>query len=122
MGSKVREAARREGLEVSAYLRDAAEARLRQSEPNRWLTETELLERINIGFSEEFWNRFRTLAKKGSAGTLTTEEHQEMISYTDQTELRDAERLSYLIELSKRRGVTVQSLMAKLGLKPVSFD
>jgi hypothetical protein len=28
----------------------------------------------------------------------------------------------YLIELSKRRGVSVQSLMAELGLHPVSSD
>ncbi len=122
MELKMREVAQAEGLDVSALVRETMTARLRQYDPSRALTETELLTRINRGFPETFWNRFRDLVAKLKSGSLTLEEQKELISHTDQTENRDAERLVYLLELSKRRGMTVPALMEQLGLRPVSLD
>ena len=121
--ARVYEAAEAEGLDVSVFMRETLEARVRQYDPSRPLTESDLLLRINrTGFPEAFWNRYRELVAKLSAGTLTLEEHREFSEYTDQTENKDAERLLYLVELSKQRGITVQELMTQLGLHPVSFD
>ncbi len=121
--SKVREVAQAEGLDISVLVRETLEARVRQYDPARPLTESDLLLRINrTGFSEAFWNRYGELVAKLNTGILTPEEQTEFSEYTDQTENRDAERLPYLIELSKRRGITVQELMTQLGLHPVSFD
>ena len=121
--SKVREAARSEGVDVSAYLREAAEARLLHFDPARKLTETELLERINLcSFPENFWSRFRALVAKSKRETLTLKEQQELIEHTSQTESRDAERLPYLAELAKRRGITIQAVFTELGLHPAGFD
>ena len=87
------------------------------------MTEAELLLRINqSGFPETFWNRFRVLVAKRTAGMLTLEEQQELLWHTEQTENRDAERLPYLFQLADRRGVTVQALMTQLGLSPAPFD
>ena len=115
--AKVREVAQAEGLDAVAFVREATEARLRQHDPSRSLTETDLLARINRGFPETFWNRFRTLAAKCDAGTLTPEEQQEFVAQTDQTENRDAQRLMYLAELAQRRGITLKALVTSLCRK-----
>lgn len=121
--SQVREVAQSEGLDVSALVRETLESRVRQYDPSQPLTESDLLMRINrTGFPEAFWNRYHELVAKLNAGALTPEEQTEFSDYTDQTENKDAERLFYLIELSKRRGLTVQELMTQLGLHPVSSD
>jgi len=41
---------------------------------------------------------------------------------SDRTEARSVERLQCLLELSKRRGKSVQGLMAEMGIRPVSLD
>ena len=121
--SQVREAAQAEGVEISALMSEAVQAYVRQHDPARPLTEAELLMRINrSGFPEMFWDRFRALAVKRHAGTLTLEEQKELLWHTEQTENRDAERLPYLFQLAERRGVSVQALMTQLGLHPVPFD
>jgi len=120
---KVREVASAEGLDVMAFLREMTEAGLRHYDPARPLTEVDLLARINrSGFSAAFWDRFRILAAKRQANTLTPEEQTELLWHTEQTENRDAERLPYLFQLAERRGVTVQVLMTQLGLSPVPFE
>ena len=122
METKMQEVAQAEGLDVPELVRETMTARLRQYDPSRPLTESELLARINRGFPETFWNRFRVLVAKRENGSLTLEEQKELISHSDQTENRDAERLTYLIELSARRGMTVQALIGQLGLHPVSLE
>lgn len=120
---KVREVAQAEGVDVSALVRETLEIRVRQYDSARPLTESELLIRINrSGFSEAFWEHFRALAAKREAGTLTPEEHKELLWHTEQTENRDAERLPYLFQLAALRGMTVQALMTQLRLHPVPFD
>lgn len=121
--SKVREVAQAEGLEVSALMREAVEARVRQYDPARPLTESDLLLRINrLVFSEAFWNRYRELVAKLNAGTLTPNEQADLFAHTDQTENRDAERLPYLVALARLHGITVEQVITQLGLRPVSFN
>ena len=121
--SHVREVAQAEGVEVSVLISEAAQAYVRQHDPARPLTESELLMRINrTGFPETFWDRFRILVSKRTSGVLTPEEQQELLWHTEQTENHDALRLPYLFQLAERRGVTVQALMTQLGLSPVPFD
>ena len=83
------------------------------------MSDTALIAEITKGFPEKFWRRFRALATKRDAGTLTPDEREELIAHSDRTEFRDAERLTYLAELSRRRGVPVRALMDELGLRPV---
>lgn len=120
---KVHEIASAEGLDVSAFMREVVEARVRQYDSARPLTESDLLIRINrLVFPEAFWNRYRELVAKLNAGTLTPDEQEDLFAHTDQTENRDAERLSYLVALAELRGVTVQQVITQLGLRPVSFE
>ena len=120
---KIHEIASAEGLDVSAFMREVVEARVRQYDSARPLTESDLLIRINrLVFPEAFWNRYRELVAKLNAGTLTPDEQEDLFAHTDQTENRDAERLSYLVALAELRGVTVQQVITQLGLRPVSFE
>ncbi len=120
--SKVREVARAEGMDVSALVRETMEARLRQYDPARSLTEADLLARINKGFSEAFWNRYRQLITKRRAETMTPQEQQEAIGMSDQLEAWRVERLQYLIKLAEIRHTSVDALMQELGLHPTSIE
>jgi hypothetical protein len=111
----VQEVAQAEGLDVSALVRETLEARP--------LTESDLLLRINrLVFPEAFWKRYRELVAQLNAGTLMPDEQADLFAHTKQTENQDAERLQCLLELSKRRGKSVQELMAEMDIRPVSLD
>lgn len=118
----MREAAEAEGMDTAAYVRETMAARLPFPAAPASMTERELLEEINKGFSEAFWERFRVLVRRREAGTMTVSEQQEAIRMSDRTEARAVERLQCLIELSKRRGKSVHQLMTEMGIHPVRVD
>jgi hypothetical protein len=120
--AQVREAAEAEGVDVSTFLREAAEAHLRQYDPALPLTDSELLARINRGFPETFWNRYRKLIAKRRAETLARKEQQELIGMSDQLEAWRVERLQYLIKLAQLRQTTVNVLMQDLGIRPTVVE
>jgi hypothetical protein len=80
--------------------------------------ESELLMKINEGLPEEVWERYDKLVVKCREGTLTPDEHKELISITDDMENLSAQRIKYLVELAQIRNTTVPELMDSLGIKP----
>ncbi len=122
MEAQVREAAEAEGVDAATFLREAAEAHLRQHDPARLLTDSELLARINRGFPEAFWNRYRKLVARRRAETLTRKEQQELIGMSDQLEAMRVERLQYLMKLAQRRQTAVDALMTELDLRPTAVE
>lgn len=122
MEGRVREVAQAEGVDVSALLREATEARLRQYDPARTLTEGALLARISRGFPETFWNRYRRLIARRRAETLTRKEQQELIGMSDQMEAWRVERLQYLIKLAEIRQTSLDALIQELGLRPTPVE
>lgn len=120
--SRMREAAEAEGVDTSTYVSGAMAALLPFPAAPASMTERELVEETNRGFSEAFWERFRTLVRRRQAETMTREEQQEAIRMTDQTEARAVERLQCLIELAKRRDTSVRQLMTEMGIRPVRVD
>jgi hypothetical protein len=84
--------------------------------------ETELLLKINQGLPPAMQQRLNELIDKRQSHTITQDELEELIQLTDQVELFDAERLKHLIELAHLRGVTLDELIKKLGLKPIPHD
>lgn len=85
-------------------------------------SETELLARINQGLPQASRTLLNGLIKKRQAHTITDNELQELIQLTNQIELRDAERLKDLLELSHLRDVPLDELIKQLGLKPHPHD
>ena len=120
--ARVHEAAEAEGVDTAADVSEAMTASHLFPAVPASLTGTELVEEINRGFSEAFWERFRYLVRCRRAETMTPAEQKEAISMSDQTEARSVERLQCLLELSERRGTSVQELMAELDIRPVSLD
>lgn len=115
---QVRQAAAAEGVDAATFLRQAAEARLRLCPPDRPPAEADLLEKINQGFPEEFWERYHRLDARRRAQMLTRKEQQELIGLTDQMEARRAERLTHVLELARLRGTTLDAVLDQLGLRP----
>lgn len=120
--ARIHKAAEAEGIDMAAYVRETMTARLPLPTAPASMTEKELMEEINRGFPEAFWKRFRVLVRRRQAETMTPAEQQEAIGMSDRTEARAVERLQCLLELSKRRGKSVQKLMAEMGIRPVRVD
>jgi hypothetical protein len=81
--------------------------------------ETALMQTITEGLPEAFWTRYRHLISLREQETLTEPELGELITCSDRVEHLTARRVEALVELASLRGLTVQTLLAELDLKPV---
>jgi hypothetical protein len=79
--------------------------------------EAELLRIVYRDKRPGFRERYDELMAKRRAESLSTEEHEELLRLTDESEAFDAERLFALGELSQLRETTLPALMKDLGLK-----
>lgn len=113
--TQVHLAAASEGVDVSTYVYETLAPRLRPSPAA--MSEEELIVKAREDFPQAFWDRFAALAAKRDVGALTPEEWREYTSCAERTEVQDAERLRYLIEISRRRGCSPVSLIRELGLR-----
>jgi hypothetical protein len=84
--------------------------------------EARLLEAINQGFPNHFWDRYRTLVDKRRAESLTESEHAELIALYDQIEIAHAKRLEHVIELARLRNVSPKDVMRQLGLGNPGYE
>ena len=83
--------------------------------------EAELLQKINRGIPLVVQERFDELNAKRRAETLTPAEHQELLKLIEQIEQTDAERVQYLAELARLRGVPIRMLMSQLGIRRPAY-
>lgn len=79
-------------------------------------TESELLMKINHGVEQSRRERYHALNQKLHDDDITQAEHQELLEIINQIELADAERIRAMIELSQLRDISVDALMAQLGI------
>jgi hypothetical protein len=79
--------------------------------------EAELLQQINRGVAMAVRQRYTLLNEKLLDKTLTPEEEQEFGHLVDQIEQADVERLQNLIELAQLRNLSLDALMAQLGIQ-----
>jgi hypothetical protein len=86
------------------------------------MNESALLQKINEGFSEAFWQRYRSLIAQRNTETFSAEEREELIGLSDQIEARNLERTEHLIALAEYRGVPLQELVQQLGLRPTAVE
>lgn len=78
--------------------------------------ETELLMKINEGFSSTKWLRLVELDEQMEISDLTESEAAESMALAQELEAYTVERLKHLKKLAEIRGVPVESLMKDLGL------
>ena len=119
--------AAQEGLAPDRFVLDALEERLYkrragQDVPHLSKEESELMQRINEGLSEETWLRYHDLVSQRKAGTLTQEQHQELILLSDQVEMDYAQRLGLVLELARLRGTSLEAQMKTLGIPQYTYE
>jgi len=123
--------------ELQAWLHEESVARQTSEEDvvvreleSRWATaqnqagrlsaaESSLLQRINEGFSEEFWLRFRELREQLEAETLTEADREEFLRSNDAVEAKNVERMEALLQLARLRGTSLPEVMRQLGIGPI---
>jgi len=79
--------------------------------------EAELLLKINQGIPSDTQKHYEELIAKRESETLTTVEHTELLHLTDHIEKLQAQRIEYLAELARLRGIALTALMANLGIQ-----
>jgi hypothetical protein len=83
--------------------------------------ESELLLKINRGLSKEMQQRCNLLNTKRHAGTLTPEEHAELLQLNEQIEYMEAKCVGDLAELALLRKTTAPLLMCELGIRSPTY-
>jgi hypothetical protein len=110
---KLRKFSTQKGLNLEQFVAELIKEHL----DTRLTEEEELLEKIQQGIAIEKWQKYHELKEKRIAETLTTEEYQELNSIYNAIEEANAERMLYLVQLSKLRNIPVRQLMEDLGIK-----
>jgi hypothetical protein len=83
--------------------------------------EAALLQQINRSLSQIEWQRYYELVAKRKAETLTPAEQDELIALSDAIEAANVKRMEALTQLARLRKTTMRTLIAELGLKPVTY-
>lgn len=119
---QLRQEAASKGMSLDRYflhlLKQAASVSQSKETPKQ-LSETELLKKINLDISETEWANYRHLIGLRRAERLTELEHEALIALGDKIEHANVQRMTYLIELAQLRGVSLDKIMADLGIKPI---
>lgn len=71
--------------------------------------ESQLLMKINKAIPATLQKRYEDLLTKNRAETITPLEHEELLKIIDKVEIKNAERLENLIELSRIRNVSLDA-------------
>ena len=119
--AQLRTEAARLGLDADALAIKAISEQLNHAgdtTPDSHLSESQLLQQINRGMSEQRWERYDQLAAKRDDETLTEAEHHELIQLSDEIERANVERLYRVAELARLRNVSLTALMQQLGIGP----
>jgi hypothetical protein len=121
METKIIKAARREGVAPDAYVTNILSRHPARQEKNVSESEASLLEQINLGLTENDWQRYHELRLKLADRTLSSNEQRELIyliSLSDRLEEANVRRLTALIKLAELRDTSLDSLMTQLDLRP----
>jgi hypothetical protein len=84
--------------------------------------ESQLLMRINKAIPSTLQKRYEDLLARNRAESITPIEHEEFLKVIDKVEIKNAERLENLIELSRLRNISLDLLMRQLHLYPLDND
>lgn len=116
--------ATKEGIDTNGYIVNTLEQhlhRIGRTPPKLNHRESELLQKINLGLSQENWQRYHDLLEKRRAETLTSSQQEELIALSDQIELANARRIEYLVQLAQLRQTSLDMLMKHLGLMGAEY-
>lgn len=78
--------------------------------------ESDLLQKINKGFSDDKWQRLEFLNDKLEFDTLPEKEHAELMTLVDKYETYMVQRVRHLARLATLRKVSLDELIEQLGI------
>lgn len=107
--------------ELEQFVFQVVNLRAEQQAPSISKTEAELLQKINQGLPKELRKKYNELVAKRQAEVLTSDEHEELLSLTDQVEVHEAQRMEHLAELARLRQTSVTDLMNSLGIQSPAY-
>lgn len=110
-----------QGVSLDNYLVQVIKKAIKKPVSNGKLSESQLLKKINLDILEAEWIDYKQLVVLCRTEKLNEIEHQRLIFLGDKIELANANRFKYLIELAKLRNVSVDELIADLGIKPIEI-
>ncbi len=84
--------------------------------------EGQLLIKINKAVPATLQKRYEDLLLKNREENISPLEHEELLKVIEKVETKNAERLEYLIELSRIRNISLDTLMRQLHLNPIKND
>lgn len=117
-GQDVADLARRA---VKEYLRCVSAASAGPDGMRLTKAEAQLLQEINQGLPAATWQRYHELVGRRRDGTLTEPEYDELTRLTDEVELAHARRMEKLADLARLRHVSLDQIMAELGLRDPGY-
>ncbi|MGH9845978.1 MAG: hypothetical protein ACREEM_45330 [Blastocatellia bacterium] len=116
------EEAARAGLDAGHFIQRTLEERLKRA-VNGYPgvsplsgEESKLLRQVNEWLPSETWEKYQELREKFRAETLTEAEHQRLIEIYDQIEVINAQRIAFIAELARFRGLPLKEMMNQLGI------
>lgn len=84
--------------------------------------ETQLLQAINQGVPTPLRERYEALIARQRQGTLTPEQHNELLHLSDEIEAIDVRRVEHLDKLARLRGVSLEAVMDSLGIRAPEYE
>ncbi|MEH2363369.1 STAS/SEC14 domain-containing protein [Nostoc sp.] len=79
--------------------------------------EAELLFKINQGIPSDTQKHYNELIAKREAENITNNEYRELLHLSEQIDKLQAQRIEYLAELARLRGISLIVLMEHLGIQ-----
>ncbi|WGV24266.1 STAS/SEC14 domain-containing protein [Halotia branconii] len=79
--------------------------------------EAELLLKINQSIPSDTQNYYDELIAKREDETLNSKEYEELLNLTEYIEKMQAQRIEYLAELARLRGISLTALIDNLGIQ-----
>lgn len=122
--TRLRKAAEKANLDTDAFITKALREHLRQiqTQPSHLSKpESDLLQEINLGLSQEEWKHYHELIAKRRAETLASGEQEELIALSDRIEEANARRMAYLVRLARLRQTSLEAVMDQLGIRAPEY-
>lgn len=121
----LRSKAERAGIDLDSYiLRVLEQTNASRAMPfSREEKEIELIFHINQqGLEAREWQRYNELKKKRADESLSRNEHEEIVRFSERLEEMNVHRLKYLLELAQLRDTGLDEVMHSLGIQAPEYE
>jgi hypothetical protein len=122
LAADIQEKARNQGISLEDFIAKTLTLAIQKPVNKAKPTEEQLLEKINLGISENVWREYKELKLQRKAETLDTKQVARLIELSDKIESANARRVKYLVQLSQLKKVPLRQLMTELGIEQPDYE